>query len=331
MQIESSDRVWRRGDVARLIRLFSMGATAVYVPLGMATSGARPTWWVVAVAVVLGVSFHLFAFPLNDVVDLPIDRTNARRATDPLVRGLVPAGTMLVVAVVQLPVMAALLVLGAAPGPAIAAWLAAVAGLGIYDLWGKRTPVPVVSDVIQGVGFAALVVAGALWAAEPTPVTWLGAAYVVVYIVQINAVHGGLRDLENDLAHGARTTPILLGCRADAAGAVRISPAMLVLALATEFAMIGMLIGVVVVSDSAGLAATAIVGLIAKLVGSYFGWRAYRAVADRPRMMGLAVWNLFWTLIAIVISPLGGTSFGLAALTTLVFVLPPWYFGRLTS
>ena len=238
---------------------------------------------------------------------------------------------MLAVALVQLPVMAALLVLGDAPRSAVASWLVAVVGLGAYDLWGKRMPIPVLPDLVQGIGFAALLVAGAQWAGGGTSVTWLIATYVVVYIVQINAVHGGLRDLLNDVAHGARTTPILLGCTADPDGTPHLSVPMAALAIATEAAMIGALGQVLVLADSGVVAATAVVGLVVKLVGSWFGWRAYRHIADRSRMMGLGVWNLFWTLLAVVIAPLGAASIGLALLTMAVFLLPPWYFARLTS
>ena len=38
----SAPLVWHRGDWARLIRLFSMGATVMYAPLGMATAAGEP-------------------------------------------------------------------------------------------------------------------------------------------------------------------------------------------------------------------------------------------------------------------------------------------------
>lgn len=328
----SAPQVWQRGDWARLIRLFSMGATVAYAPLGMVTARGEPELGAAVAAVVAGIAFHLFAFPLNDVIDLPIDRTNARRADGPLVRRLVRPGTMLTLALAQLPIMGAVLWLGGAGGAAFAWWSMAVVALGGYDLVSKRLIVPFAADALQGVGFAALVVAGGHWVGSPGAVTWLVAAYVVIYIAQINAVHGGLRDMANDVAHGARTTPVLLGCSVDAAGVPVVSPAMAVFAIMTELAQVALVVGVLLaVSPEPALwwvAPTA--ALVMRLVAVRIGWGAYTARADRSRMMARGVWHLFWSLLAIVVAPWGAAPWWLAALVLAVFLGPPGWFARLT-
>jgi hypothetical protein len=86
--------------------------------------------------------------------------------------------------------------------------------LAAYNLYGKRCPLPPLTDFVQAVGWCALVLFGA-FAYAPTAhadTTWL-IAYVFVYVLLINGIHGGVRDLANDLEHQARTTAIWLGAR----------------------------------------------------------------------------------------------------------------------
>lgn len=333
MQASAPARVWNRGDWARLIRLFSMGATVAYAPLGMATAGGHASVGGALAAVLVGISFHLFAFPLNDVIDLPIDRTNPRRADGPLVRGLIVPNTMLRVALAQIPLMALVLLVAAAGRGASVSWLMAVAALGAYDLWGKRVPVPFVADIVQGGGFAALVVMGAYWSGGPTVVTWWVAAYIVVYIAQINAVHGGVRDIGNDTAHGARTTPVLLGCAVDADGVPLISRSMIVISFFTEVAQIAALIGIVFTVPRRGEAWWALpaAALAVRLFAVRLGWQAFAMRRNRSRMMSFGVWHLFWSLTAVVVAPLGGSPLWLMLLVIGVYLGPPGVFARLTN
>jgi len=331
MPVSATSRIWARGDWARLIRLFSMGATVAYGPLGMATTGA-PAASGAAAIVVIGVLFHLFAFPLNDVLDLALDRTNQRRADGPLVRGLVAPRTMLGVALLQIPLMFVVLLAADTGSGALVSWAVAVAALGAYDLGGKRLSVPFLADIDQGVGFAALVVMGAYWQGTPTSVTWWVAAYVVVYITQINGVHGGLRDIGTDAAHGVRTTPVLLGCGVDDQGVPLISGSMAVFIVVTELAQIGLLVGIFLAMPRTAAAwwAAPAAAIAARLWASRSGWRAFNSRTDRAPMMSFGVWHLFWALTAAVVAPLGGTAVWLAALVIVVYLAPPGVFARLT-
>ena len=96
---------------------------------------------------------------------------------------------------------------------AIGALAAAFAGLAVYDLWGKRLRFPPFTDLIQGVGWAGLLFFGAAIQGPWTALTWFLAAFVVVFILMANGVHGSLRDLANDHRCGVRSTAILLGAR----------------------------------------------------------------------------------------------------------------------
>ena len=52
--------------------------------------------------------------------------------------------------------------------------------------------------------------------------------------MMVNGLHGALRDLENDAAHGARTTAILFGARVGAGEELRVPPALVGYALALQ-------------------------------------------------------------------------------------------------
>ena len=114
-------------------------------------------WATAAVLVVVALGFHLFAYLVNDVVDLPIDRHEPRRAMSPLVRGAVSRGVTLAVALAGMAVSLVVAVgWGAGGGRGAGVLVAAFALMAVYDLWGKRSSVPWLLDLAQGLGWAAL-------------------------------------------------------------------------------------------------------------------------------------------------------------------------------
>ncbi|MCC6318444.1 MAG: UbiA family prenyltransferase [Gemmatimonadaceae bacterium] len=210
--------VWSVLDDAYLtLHVAAMGFTLVLPLLGAALSGSPVTPARAGMLLAIGASFHVFAYALNDVCDLPLDRREPQRADDPLVRGLISPGAVFALAMAQLPVMA-LLVGWSGGGRQQAFWLAVgVAGLAAYDRWGKACPWPVLTDAVQAFGWAALLACGAT---SITPRVTIAAAGVVAYILLVNGIIGPVRDLENDHACGARTTALWLGARARDGGVV---------------------------------------------------------------------------------------------------------------
>jgi 4-hydroxybenzoate polyprenyltransferase len=86
--------------------------------------------------------------------------------------------------------------------------------MGAYNLWGKRCPFPPVTDAIQGLAWGSLAIyAAQALGIEPNPLTWMVAAWVVVFTLFFNGIHGPLRDFTNDFTRGARTTAIFFGAR----------------------------------------------------------------------------------------------------------------------
>ncbi|MGE5828542.1 MAG: hypothetical protein ACM30G_09300, partial [Micromonosporaceae bacterium] len=77
----------------------------------------------------------------------------------------------------------------------------------------KRSPWPLLTDVVQGLSWAAFAAVGVFVAGGPGPATGWLLAFITVYIVLTNGVHGSIRDIRNDLHHRVRSTAIRLGAR----------------------------------------------------------------------------------------------------------------------
>jgi 4-hydroxybenzoate polyprenyltransferase len=229
--------------IQQFIRLPAFGFTAMLVLLGAASVAphlaARQALALLGVAL----AFHCYSYVLNDVIDLPLDRTQPLRARDPLVRGVIRPGPALAFALCQLPIA---LVITARLGGDAGAYAALGAGfalMGIYNLWGKRTPLPPATDVIQGMAWGALALYGAaMQRGSPSGLTIDLCAFAVVYITLLNGVHASLRDLTNDLARGMRSTAILLGARPQATGRLAIPGRLKVYGWALQALSIGLLL-----------------------------------------------------------------------------------------
>lgn len=187
--------------------------------IGYASTGRPVQTRLLLGLLLVALCFHIAVFALNDIFDLDIDRTNPERASSPLVAGLLSTRTAY--AIIGAVVLAGFLLDTAFFGgsaTAFAALCAGYAGLGAYDVFTKRLPMPVLTDTVQGLGWGALVVYGAVRAGGPTVETALSFAFVLLFVVMVNGVHGGLRDLRNDLSHESHTTAIHLGARPTAHG-----------------------------------------------------------------------------------------------------------------
>lgn len=200
---------------ASFVRLSALGVTVIMPFLGAASS-AMPlslTWRPIVALVLVAVAFHVYAYVSNDVVDLPIDRTAPARWSSPLVLGTVRPGLAAAMAAAQVPIAATATWWGGGGLPGVAALLIACVLMLAYNLWGKRTPLPPVTDVVQGLSWAAFTAVGTFVAGGPgTGTGWL-LAFITVYIVLTNGVHGSIRDVRNDLNYQVRSTAILLGAR----------------------------------------------------------------------------------------------------------------------
>lgn len=218
-------RLWSLAvDLERFVRVHFLGFSAMWPILGAISVARADALGTLPGLLALTLCFHVYAAVLNDVVDLEVDRTQSLRAGHPLVRGAVSPAAALVIALAQVPLSFGLLHLLWEPGARAAGALAAAfLFMAIYDVWGKRCPVPPLTDAAQGIAWGSLALVGACVAGgEPGPLTAIVFAYAVGYLLLINGVHGGLRDLANDLAWHRRTTALYLGIRPCGPGGIEI-------------------------------------------------------------------------------------------------------------
>jgi 4-hydroxybenzoate polyprenyltransferase len=199
-------------DVKLFMRFEYMTFAAILPLIGASSVSARLSGREILGLIAAAVSFHIYVSLLNDVADLSLDRIDPRRTDYPLVRGAVLPSQALAVAFVQIPIAVALTIWLDGPGWAYAALALGLGLMTVYDLFGKRLPFPPLVDVIQGVGFSAMVLYGAAIAGNPTRLTVIVFLLVVVWMVLTNLL-GGLRDLRADLQFGVNTTPIFMGAR----------------------------------------------------------------------------------------------------------------------
>ena len=225
------------------IRFPAFGFTAMLPLLGVATVAPQLTRQEMLGLIAVAFAFHSFSYVLNDVVDLPVDRTQSLRAETPLVRGAIRHWQALVFALSQAPLALVITVWLEGEGWSYVALGAAFSLMAVYNLWGKRTILPLLTDVIQGVGWGALVLYGAsLRPGHLTGLTLNLFAIVVVYIVLVNGVHGSLRDLANDLKWGMRTMATLLGARPRNAVQLAIPRRFVIYAWALQALLVGLLL-----------------------------------------------------------------------------------------
>lgn len=266
----------RMAAAALFVRAGAFSFSLVLPLLGAATVTHTLSWGRALTLIGVAGAFHIFAYVLNDVVDLPIDRTQALRQHDPLVAGTIRPNAALAIALFQVPLAGAITW---ALHPQLRAYLALAAAfclLAAYDLWGKRISAPLLMDLLQGGGWSALVLYGAYTThAPPGRLTAVAGAFVVVFVLLINGVHGGLKDLSNDLSHGVVTTPTALNVRVTEKGVV----------LSRAFVTYGI-----------GLQAALLVIALAPLV---FGWLAYSQLESY--VIGLVILLVFALALALVL------------------------------
>lgn len=194
---------------------------------GTATGGATPAQ--IILIIVTAFQFHIFTYVLNDVIDLPVDRLMSKRATHPLVRDELTPKTALIIALVQIPIVLVVGGLADLSLYALAALLLAILCMAIYDIWGKRTRYPPVTDLIQALSWGSLTLYGALVVGSPSILTLILASIFVVFILLMNGVFEGVIDIEEDSAAGLKTTAMLFGAKARGRGELPFIPVSLLI------------------------------------------------------------------------------------------------------
>jgi 4-hydroxybenzoate polyprenyltransferase len=315
---------WRRSlPWQRFIHFQAFGFTGMLLLLGAATAAPAVPLRTVAGLLLVGLAFHTFAFVLNDVVDLSLDRQRADRRLEPLITGAVHPRQALCCALVQIPIaFLGTVWLGAGAGAHMALALA-FALMAIYDLWGKRNLFPPLTDLVQGGGWAALCVYGALVVSGgTTPLTWWLALTVTAMILLMNGVHASLRDAETDFGGGALTTALLLGVRPLGRGRLSMPLPFKIYAFLLQIGVMGLLAWPLLTGNLtvAGWLWWAVAGWLALLQGAVLAC-TYRLL-QQPVLQQHCAYAAFHATMLCLLVPLAAADWPLALATLGVFVVP---------
>jgi 4-hydroxybenzoate polyprenyltransferase len=320
-------------DTGIFIRFSTLGASIIIALLGAvsatpAVGGAYLFSGLQLGAVILGAfAFHNFAYVLNDLVDLPLDRTDPRRGDSPLVRGIISPGQGLIFVLLQLIFTFAVTFWLDGHPPAYLALAAACCFMTIYNLWGKRCFLPLLTDLAQGIGWACL----ALWAAALMPgpltgLTWVLFAYLILFIVLINGLHGSFRDLANDYAHGVHSAAIFLGVRPRGEGVLFIPQGVRLYAAVLQAALITLLFVPILggmLDYQPGLLLLTILVLILLCAASWrLMARALDAAVYRPHMLAVGTLHLLSLLAMLAALFLFRLPWWLQIIVIAVFFIP---------
>jgi 4-hydroxybenzoate polyprenyltransferase len=279
-------------EIARFCRFSVLGFSLLLPLAGAATVSRDVTAAQVAAMLAVALAFHIAGYVSNDVFDLALDRTEPLRAGSPLVRGLVPPRAAFAIAVLPVPLAVLLHRLAGGP-PAAASMLLAGMALGLaYNAFGKRIPLPFVSDAIQSLAWIALALYGALTTGAPPTraLLWLVVS-LFVYVMMVNGLHGGLRDLANDRRCGAKTTAILLGTRVDDDGRLLLPRRVAVYGVVLHVLML--IAGIAATSNSPIGALLVVLAYAALFVA---GRNAVRPTEDRKTMLRAGFVHLFLSI-----------------------------------
>ena len=233
-------------DLDQLVRLHQLGFVAVWPLLGLA---AVSHWSALTVAGLTAVTlfFNTYGVLLDDAVHVDVDRRDPLRTRRWVVRGIVTQRQALVVALIQLPLMVGSHFAAGFTIESLPYLLGAVAGQGVYDIYGKKCRVPPLMETAEAAAALLLVIYGATVTghAATNALVWLTAGAGAAFILLVNAFHGSLRDIEVELGCNQRTTPIWLGCRGVEEGRVHISPAMSAYAGVWQLALVALSFAVI--------------------------------------------------------------------------------------
>jgi 4-hydroxybenzoate polyprenyltransferase len=280
-----------------------------------------------AVLVAVALAYHGVAFALNDIIDLPIDRTNPARAHATLVSGRasVPAAWVAVCAFAVTSFSLDLIRFHYATAP-LAFLIVGYLGLIGYDVFTKRSRWPVLHDMLLALGCAALLCYAAERTGGLTSRTLLAATYVALFVVLVNGVHGGLRDLHNDARHGGLTTAAALGARIDERAGLVLPGQLVAYTWTLDAAMSAVAVVAVLAAPTRGgerlaLTVGALLVITFGLAALGYGFRQRRDTARFRLIGGMQILVSYSPVMFITVLD-GGWRMGAAAVAVMIAPLP---------
>jgi 4-hydroxybenzoate polyprenyltransferase len=321
-------------DLQIMMRFAAFGATTTIALLGAAAVSPHISASKLILLLVVALLWHGFVHIVNDLIDYDIDRTQAVRVDSPLVQGRFSKRITVMLALAELGGCIVLSLLAENRGLALLLISLSIGCMTIYNMWGKRARMPLLTDLIQGVGWGAISLFGGAFAfgylSHLSVVLFL---FFMVDTLMISGIHANLRDLSNDLRHGVLTMVIWLGARPAEHGqhgkhGTLILPRRLIIYVTlVQLLLIGLVVYIVVLNpfryEGLSLIVTLIiVGLLIAFT-IYLGLKTLSATRIEYEMM-LNTGLLHLLMILATLIGVFAVSLGIGLLTVLVcgFTVP---------
>ena len=194
----------------RLLRIQGGAMSASVLLIGALIMGQRDLS-LLFILFLIGIFGHVHGFVLNDYADIEVDRKSPELKKKPLVSGIIPkehaliivfltGGCFYALTLIFFPFLLTLFLLSSA----------VILG-GIYNLFGKKI---IGSDFILGGAVAFICLFGASTVSMHfTSLIYIVSSLLFVDLVFVNAVEGGLKDVDHDYLERAKTLPTIMGVR----------------------------------------------------------------------------------------------------------------------
>jgi len=170
---------------------------------------------------------HTFGFVFNDIIDYNIDKSSKEISDRPLVSGTISMRKAWIFSFISMGIafiIALYLAISTAHLYSLVILAVSAFFIILYDLVSKKV---LLTDFFVALGIFFLVMYGASTTvgslSNLTPLAWIVCTLAAIQVLFMQLIAGGMKDIENDYHHGARTMAIHMGVRV-VEGKLTVSP-----------------------------------------------------------------------------------------------------------
>jgi 4-hydroxybenzoate polyprenyltransferase len=160
---------------------------------------------------------HTFGFAFNDIIDYNIDKSSKEIGDRPLVSGSISMRNAWVFSFISMIIafiIALYLAVSTSHLYSLVILVVSAFFIILYDLVSKKV---LFTDFFVALGIFFLVMYGASTTvasiSDFSALTWVVCALAAIQVLFMQLIAGGMKDIENDYRHGARTMAIHMGVR----------------------------------------------------------------------------------------------------------------------
>jgi len=160
---------------------------------------------------------HTFGFVFNDIIDYNIDKSSKEISDRPLISGTITIRNAWIFSFIAMGIAFLLAIYIAVSTSRLYSLVILIVSaffIILYDLVSKKFPL---TDFFVAFGIFFLVLYGASTVVNTisqfTSLVWIVCILAAIQVLFMQIVAGGMKDIENDYKHGARTMAIQMGVR----------------------------------------------------------------------------------------------------------------------